>query len=495
MGHGISFKGKRKLSRREALSTAAKVGIGVVVGGALGGIAGYLAGSTAAPPETVTLTVTSTTEKIKTITQTVTQKVTAPATTEVTSTATTVTTYTPKTEIAGELNIYTPAWGFDGTNEVVKLFQEEYPNVKVNVIRGPSTWDEHVTRTTVWMREKYTGVDVLYEDDVFSLDGAVAGVWERLDDYVPKSIINDFSDLTHHFIELHGGLYRIPWGEGGSCIYYRKDILEEEGQTMPKTWDELVEVGKILTKDLDGDGKIDRYGYVTQGTPGELYNTYNEFLHQAGGDEWTLAPGGAPEPKAKKALEFLVDLELKHKIMPPGITSVGYTESRAMLKEGKAVMLRDWGDVGRIVLTEWKMGDKIAAALFPAGDAGHWAIGHQWGWVVNKYGKNKDIAIEFVLFCLRPEVHKILGYYYQLPCRKSLYEDAEYMEMLARENITNVIADDLRKWFFPRKFPPGHATEYHEVFGRELTPALTGEISVDEALIRVQKAIDPLLPK
>ena len=475
MVHEISLK-KKKISRREALSTAAKVGIGVVVSGVVAGVAGYLAGSATAAPKTIVSTV----ERTKTVTRTV--------------TATTVTTYPAKTAIAGELNIYTPAWGFEGTDEAVKLFQEEYPNVKVNVIRGPSTWDEHVTRTTVWMREKYSGVDVLYQDDVFTTDGAAAGIWERLDDYVPKGVVNDFSDLTRHFIELHGGIYRIPWGEGGSCLYYRTDIFEEEGQTVPKTWDELVEVGKILTADLDGDGKIDRYGYVTQGTPGEMYNTYNEFLHQAGGDEWKLAPGGVPDPKAKKALQFLVDLEFKHKIMPPGITSVGYTESRAMLKEGKAAMLRDWGSTGRRA-EEWGMADKIRPALFPAGDAGHWGVGHEWGWVVNKYGKNKDIAIEFVIFCLRPEVHKILAYWYQLPVLKSLYKDKEYMESLQKKNVANTLAEELAKWWFPRKLPPGHSTEYHEVIGRELTPALTGEISVDEALIRTQKAIDPLLPK
>jgi len=467
-------KEEKKINRRDYLKyTGAAIG-GLVVGGALG----YLLKPAEVIERTVTApgverTVTTTVEKTVTVTGTITSP---------------VVTYTPKTEIKGELNIYTPAWGFDGTDAVVALFQEEYPNVKINVIRGPSTWDEHVTRTTVWLREKYPGVDVLYEDDVFSTDGALMGVWTKLDDYLSKSQIADLSDLTHHFIELQGGVYRIPWGEGGSCIFYRKDIFEEEGQTIPKTWEELVEVGKILTKN-------GRYGYVTQGTPGEMYNTYNEFLHQAGGDEWKLAPGGVPEPKAKEALQFLVDLELKHKIMPPGITSVGYTESRAMLKEGKAAMLRDWGDVGRIAITEWKIPEKIGAMLFPAGPAGPWCIGHQWGWVVNDYGKNKNIAIEFVLFCLRPEVHKILAYQYQLPALKSLYEDKEYMKKLEEGNIANTIAGELKKWWFARKFPPGRSVEYHEVFGREISRAITGEASVDEALIAAQKSLDPLLPK
>ncbi|HDD66667.1 MAG TPA: extracellular solute-binding protein, partial [Nitrososphaeria archaeon] len=68
---------KKKVSRREALSTAAKVGVGVVVAGVVAGVGGYYAGSTAAPPKTVTETV----EKTVTKTVTVTAATTAPPTT------------------------------------------------------------------------------------------------------------------------------------------------------------------------------------------------------------------------------------------------------------------------------------------------------------------------------------------------------------------------------------------------------------------------------
>lgn len=84
----------KRLTRREALSTAAKIATGVIVAGVVAGVGGYYAGSTAAAPVTVTKTetrtvttgasvVTSTVRELSTTTVTspvtVTRTVTAPA--------------------------------------------------------------------------------------------------------------------------------------------------------------------------------------------------------------------------------------------------------------------------------------------------------------------------------------------------------------------------------------------------------------------------------
>jgi len=66
----ISFN--KKISRREALSTTAKVAISAVVVGVAAGVGGYFAGSAAAPAKTVTETVKETVTKTQTITVTAT---------------------------------------------------------------------------------------------------------------------------------------------------------------------------------------------------------------------------------------------------------------------------------------------------------------------------------------------------------------------------------------------------------------------------------------
>jgi len=97
---------RKIVSRRAALSTAAKVGITAVVVGAAAGVGGYLAGSAAAPavPSTVTKTVEKTVTTTKsvgaaTVTETATVTKTATKTVEKTVTVTGTPTVTPTKEM------------------------------------------------------------------------------------------------------------------------------------------------------------------------------------------------------------------------------------------------------------------------------------------------------------------------------------------------------------------------------------------------------------
>ena len=38
--------------------------------------------------------------------------------------------------------------------------------------------------------------------------------------------------------------------------------IRDRGETAPETWDDFVRICKAATKDTDGDGKIDQYGYA-----------------------------------------------------------------------------------------------------------------------------------------------------------------------------------------------------------------------------------------
>ncbi|GFP35554.1 multiple sugar transport system substrate-binding protein, partial [Candidatus Hakubella thermalkaliphila] len=397
-------------------------------------------------------------------------------------------------EVPKKIVFYTPAWGIDQAKQIIALFEKENPDVKVELIEGPAEWGGHVERTTLWIETKYPGVDVLYQDDVFTLDGAVAGVWEDLTPHLTKEEIEDLVGLQKEYMKEHGGVFRIPWWNGGSYMYYRKDLFEKEGVAVPKTWEEFLEVGKRFVKDLDGDGKVDQWGYVTQGTAGEMYNNFVEFLYQAGGNEWELAPGGVPTPEARKALEFMTKLYAE--TAPPGLAAIGYAESRGLLTEGKVAMLRDWADPGRIVVEEG-LTDKIGVMNFPAGPAGPYGIGHCWGVVVNKYGanfqKNPDVVIDFVRFMVRPEIHKITAGI-EGPALQSVLQDEEFMSQLAEKNIVVPYFAEFLEFRKVRKFPAGQATPYHEGIGRiAAQAAITGELTVDEALVELQKFIDPLI--
>lgn len=60
-------------------------------------------------------------------------------------------------------------------------------------------------------------------------------------------------------------IYGIPWYVETRVLFYRSDLLQEVGfDHAPATWDELREACRRLRRDLDGDGKPDRYGITLQ---------------------------------------------------------------------------------------------------------------------------------------------------------------------------------------------------------------------------------------
>jgi len=395
---------------------------------------------------------------------------------------------------ASKVVFYTPAWGIDQAEEIITLFEKENPDVKVELIRGPSTWDGHVGRVSLWIRTKYPGADVIYNDDVFTLDGAYFGVWEDLTPYLSEEEINDLVGLQKEYMKIHGGIYRIPWYNGMSYMYYRKDMLGKAGLTPPATWEEFLETGRRFTTDVNGDGEIDQWGYLTQGTPGEMYNNFVEFLYQAGGDEWELAPDGTPDSRAVKALSFMT--EIYNTTAPPALSAIGYDESRALLREGKVAMLRDWADMGRIAARDG-LQDKIGVMNFPAGPGGPYGIGHCWGPVVNKYGenfqKNKKAVIDFVRFMMRPEIHTITAVL-EGPALNSVLANETFMARLAEANIVIPYFEKFLEFRKVRKFPAGNSTPYHEGIGKIVTKAaITREQNVEKTLIELQKWIDPLI--
>ncbi|OEF99165.1 hypothetical protein BHF71_09790 [Vulcanibacillus modesticaldus] len=126
--------------------------------------------------------------------------------------------------------------------------------------------------------------------------------------------LNDFYVPTLATAKWKDKLYGFPWIAQPVIMYYNKDLFDEAGLDYPEdiTWDEFIEMGKKLTKDTDGDGKIDQYGFIVNGWP-----PIHTWL-------WTYGGGDVDEngnviidtPESKKALEVLYDILHVSKITP-----------------------------------------------------------------------------------------------------------------------------------------------------------------------------------
>lgn len=89
------------------------------------------------------------------------------------------------------------------------------------------------------------------------LDQLLISHWSQADrdDYYAKAAFD---------AAVYGGVHTaIPLFNGGSMIYYRKDLLKEAGidPASLKTWDAILEAAKKLTVDKDKDGRVDVWGF------------------------------------------------------------------------------------------------------------------------------------------------------------------------------------------------------------------------------------------
>ena len=70
-----------------------------------------------------------------------------------------------------------------------------------------------------------------------------------VDDLIDDIGRDKFSKTALSEGEKDGECYSLPLYSHAQVMWYRKDLLEEAGLSVPKTWDEFAEAAKTLTKD------------------------------------------------------------------------------------------------------------------------------------------------------------------------------------------------------------------------------------------------------
>jgi multiple sugar transport system substrate-binding protein len=119
--------------------------------------------------------------------------------------------------------------------------------------------------------------------------------------------------------QYEGKQYGFPYDWAPGAIYVNMDLFEEAGLDLPTeewTMEQFQEAAVALSKDTDGDGKIDVWGCdVPVGNwPGGIYWIVKNF----GGDYWDeeLTTSKFDQPETIAAFQWIADLMWKHNAMP-----------------------------------------------------------------------------------------------------------------------------------------------------------------------------------
>jgi ABC-type glycerol-3-phosphate transport system substrate-binding protein len=319
----------------------------------------------------------------------------------------------------------------DVLKQMFKAFEKETGAlVKVEYI----PWGEVIAK---WMTsfEAGTSADVS-ECGGTGLAGAMFWDQGRLLDLSP--ILKDITPERYLPELVNWGYYKdvytcAPWFAETRVLFYHKDLFVEAGLLPPRNWDELLKCAQTLTKDTDGDGRVDQWGL------GLIYSeNWGQTLFS-----WMLnnnsnfdiidkdLKAAVDNPAAVEALENYCDY-LKYKVVPPGATVPGaMTSFAALFAQGKIAM----------VISAYKTGlegynpnlfteDKVGFAAIPGKHGpGYSFMAGSSVWV-NKVTKHPDLAKKLVKFLLseRSQIELSKAIIGTLPTRLSAYKDPIFQE-------------------------------------------------------------------
>lgn len=294
-------------------------------------------------------------------------------------------------------------------------------------------------------------------------------VIKPLDDFFDKALLDSFITEpipANTWFQNH--LYQIADRVGNHlCLVYNKKLVKNP----PKTLNELREIGKQLTKDLDGDGKPDRYALAWNYT--EPFFAV-PFINGYGGK--ILDENNRPTLNTTatiKAAQLIYDLANKDRIIP---IECDYEISNALFLDGYAAMIINgpwsWG-------TYLENGIDIGIARIPMIDeTGLWTspmvspLGYSIN--VNLEGEKLRIALELLKYLTSSKVEleftRAMG---TIPSQTDAFQDSLVIQNeIIRSSIYQMevgtlmpVVTELR-WIWDAMRP-----SYQSIFTGQIKPA------------------------
>ena len=158
--------------------------------------------------------------------------------------------------------------GEDPHGQYVYSYAEEYmkehPNVKIE-IQAISTNDIYTKLSAMATTpEDLPQIFMTSADAVATLYDL--GLTRDLTGLISDDLAGEFANGVLDSCKLDDKIVYFPIAIQPQAIIYRKDRFEEAGLTIPTTWDEFVDCAKALTKDSNGDGEVDQWGFGMVGS-------------------------------------------------------------------------------------------------------------------------------------------------------------------------------------------------------------------------------------
>lgn len=242
---------------------------------------------------------------------------------------------------------------------------------------------------------------------IFREQKVIAPIDEYFNKWEYKDEVEPFIIERYREVSGDNKLYFMPECFLTIFFYYRKDLFAEAGVEPPRTWDEFLDVAKKLTRDKDGDGKIDQYGY-TMRTNAIGTNNWYSFIFKDMKNPGFFDENQKPSftlPEVIEGNQFFIDLYRKHGVTPPSSPTDGTNENIVYFLSGKAAMMMNHMQTSLKIKNALE--DKLGVFPIPVGKYGKRFVGGGENcYTIYNSSKNKDATWDFIAWLTEPEQHK-----------------------------------------------------------------------------------------
>ncbi|SDX08864.1 ABC transporter substrate-binding protein [Roseicitreum antarcticum] len=220
--------------------------------------------------------------------------------------------------------------------------------------------------------------------------GALEPIGDRIDAWEGKD------GLQENLLELtratDGQAYYLPVQYVVLYLYYRPDMFEELGLSVPQTCDEFRDVARALTRDTNGDGQTDVYGFGFRGAAGG-HDHWGSFTL---GREGVSLTEGLSSAAGIAGTQFVADLFREDGVFPPSTPNDGFQEIIGTFKAGRTAMtIHHIGSSNGMVEA---LGDNVSATVVPECGGGRWTSFGDESTAVLSSAEDKDAAWEWISF-------------------------------------------------------------------------------------------------
>lgn len=176
--------------------------------------------------------------------------------------------------------------GYVIIDKAIKKFEKLHPEIKIHYYSGipKDDYEEWLARKI--LKGDAPDVFMILSEDFSHM--VSLGLLENLDKEIQedKSVeIRDYYETSLEAGKIDGRQYALPYETVPTLMFVNKTLLEKEGIPVPDadwSWDDLYRICKKVTKDLDGDGRLDQFGTYNYGWLEALYSNDGKIFDPQG---------------------------------------------------------------------------------------------------------------------------------------------------------------------------------------------------------------------